>query len=37
VADTILQTPVESAVGAGLVLLGLPAYWYWRRADRRTG
>jgi APA family basic amino acid/polyamine antiporter len=31
VADTILQTPRESAVGAGLVLLGLPAYWYWRR------
>jgi len=32
VADTILQTPRESAVGAGLVLMGLPAYWYWRRA-----
>ena len=31
VADTILQTPRESAVGAGLVLMGLPAYWYWRR------
>jgi APA family basic amino acid/polyamine antiporter len=31
VADTILQTPRESAFGAGLVLLGLPAYWYWRR------
>lgn len=37
VADTILQTPLESAVGAGLVLLGLPAYWYWRRAGGRTG
>ena len=42
VADTIVQTPRESAVGAGLVLLGLPAYWYWRRqgggaGERRSG
>jgi amino acid transporter len=37
VADTIRQTPRESAVGAGIVLLGLPAYWYWRRADGQTG
>lgn len=32
VIDTIVQTPRESLVGAGIVLLGLPAYWYWRRA-----
>lgn len=31
VIDTIVQTPRESLVGAGIVLLGLPAYWYWRR------
>jgi amino acid transporter len=37
VTDTILQTPRESGVGAGLVLMGLPAYWYWRRAGGRTG
>ena len=32
VGDTILHTPRESAVGAGIVLLGLPAYLYWRRS-----
>ncbi len=32
VADTILQTPRDSAVGAAFVLAGLPAYWYWRRS-----
>jgi APA family basic amino acid/polyamine antiporter len=37
VADTILQTPRESAFGAGLVLLGLPAYWYWRRQGAEAG
>jgi APA family basic amino acid/polyamine antiporter len=31
VIDTIVQTPRESAVGAGIVLLGLPAYWYWKK------
>jgi len=33
VIDTIVQTPRESAVGVGIVLLGLPAYWYWRRSE----
>lgn len=37
VMDTIVHSPRDSAVGAGIVLLGLPAYWYWRRADGRTG
>ena len=31
VADTIVHTPRESAIGAGIVLVGLPAYWLWRR------
>jgi APA family basic amino acid/polyamine antiporter len=31
VGDTIVQTPIESAVGTGLLLLGLPAYVLWRR------
>jgi basic amino acid/polyamine antiporter, APA family len=31
VADTIVQTPRDSALGAAFVLAGLPAYWYWRR------
>ncbi|HEX9166716.1 MAG TPA: amino acid permease [Gemmatimonadales bacterium] len=37
VADTIIQTPRESVVGAGLVLMGLPAYWYWRRGGEAEG
>jgi basic amino acid/polyamine antiporter, APA family len=31
VANTIAESPRESAVGAGLILLGLPGYWYWKR------
>lgn len=32
VGNTIVETPRESAVGAGLILVGLPGYWYWKRA-----
>jgi APA family basic amino acid/polyamine antiporter len=32
VIDTIVQTPRDSAIGAGIVAAGLPAYWYWRRS-----
>jgi basic amino acid/polyamine antiporter, APA family len=32
VYNTIVETPGYSAVGAGLILLGLPGYVYWRRA-----
>ena len=31
VADSFRSTPRESAIGVGIVLLGLPAYWYWKR------
>lgn len=31
VFNTLLEKPVESAIGIGLVALGLPGYWYWRR------
>src|SRR3990172_8973619 len=31
VGMTIAETPVESLVGAGIVLAGVPAYWYWAR------
>jgi APA family basic amino acid/polyamine antiporter len=37
VIDTIVQTPRESAVGAAIVLLGLPAYRYWRRTESAFG
>lgn len=32
VGNTIWTKPRESAIGAGLILVGLPAYLYWRRA-----
>jgi amino acid transporter len=32
--NTILESPREAAVGAGLILLGLPGYWYWKRGGR---
>jgi APA family basic amino acid/polyamine antiporter len=31
VGNTIVETPRDSAVGAGLILVGLPGYFYWRR------
>jgi basic amino acid/polyamine antiporter, APA family len=31
VVNTLLERPVESLSGLGLLALGLPAYWYWRR------
>ena len=30
VVNTLIERPTESLTGLGLVLLGLPAYWYWR-------
>ena len=32
VVNTIIATPKDSLIGAGLILLGLPGYYYWRRA-----
>lgn len=32
VGNTIWKKPGDAAVGAGLILIGLPAYVYWRRA-----
>lgn len=31
VATQIASTPIDSAIGLGLVLLGLPVYWLWSR------
>lgn len=31
VGNTIVETPRESAVGAALILVGLPGYFYWRK------
>src|ERR1041384_3754791 len=35
VFNTIRETPVDSAVGAGIILVGLPGYFYWKK--RREG
>lgn len=35
VVNTIREDPVDSAVGAGLILVGLPVYWYFK--NRRAG
>jgi APA family basic amino acid/polyamine antiporter len=34
VLNTLFERPVESLAGLGLLALGLPAYWYWRRNSR---
>jgi APA family basic amino acid/polyamine antiporter len=31
VANTIREDPIDSAVAAGLILVGLPLYWYFKR------
>ena len=30
VANTLVERPIESMAGLGLLALGLPAYWYWQ-------
>ena len=34
VLNTIVASPKDSAVGAGLILLGLPGYLYWKKDGR---
>lgn len=31
VLNTLMERPVESIAGLGLLALGLPVYWYWRK------
>ncbi len=31
VVNTLMERPFQSVAGLGLLLLGLPAYWYWKR------
>jgi APA family basic amino acid/polyamine antiporter len=31
VANTLMERPMESLAGLGLLALGLPAYWYWQQ------
>jgi APA family basic amino acid/polyamine antiporter len=36
VVSTILSNPTNSAIGGGIILVGIPAYLGWRRAARRA-
>jgi basic amino acid/polyamine antiporter, APA family len=36
VTNTLIERPGESLAGIGLLALGLPAYWYWKRDVRTT-
>ncbi|HEX2446341.1 MAG TPA: amino acid permease [Vicinamibacterales bacterium] len=33
VLNTLVERPMESLAGLGLLALGLPAYWYWSRSQ----
>jgi APA family basic amino acid/polyamine antiporter len=33
VVNTLVERPLQSLAGMGLLALGLPVYWYWRRTD----
>jgi APA family basic amino acid/polyamine antiporter len=37
VINTIMAQPVQSIIGLGLALLGVPAYFVWRRGERSSG
>ena len=34
ILTTIWNTPKQSGIGLGLIVLGLPVYWYWQRSNR---
>jgi APA family basic amino acid/polyamine antiporter len=34
--NAFVTAPVQAFTGIGLILLGLPFYWYWTRVGRRT-
>jgi len=34
VASTIATYPENSGIGIGIMLTGIPVYWYWSRAKK---
>jgi APA family basic amino acid/polyamine antiporter len=37
VVNTLVEKPAESLIGLGLLVLGAPAYWFWRRGAGEAG
>jgi APA family basic amino acid/polyamine antiporter len=35
--NTLMTTPVQALIGLGLIIIGLPVYWYWSSYNRRAG
>jgi APA family basic amino acid/polyamine antiporter len=35
--NQVITQPVDTAVGSGLILIGLPVYWYWTRMRKAQG
>jgi APA family basic amino acid/polyamine antiporter len=31
IVSTLLESPRESLIGVGIILVGIPFYWYWSR------
>ncbi len=36
VAETVIEDPRDAAVGAGIILCGVPLFYYWRRRSGGT-
>lgn len=34
VVSTLVSRPTQALLGIGIILLGIPAYWWWRRSNR---
>jgi basic amino acid/polyamine antiporter, APA family len=34
--NTIITRPAEAFWGTGIVLLGVPGYWYWKRSNKKA-
>jgi APA family basic amino acid/polyamine antiporter len=37
VANTLVTQPMQALLGVGIILIGMPAYWAWRKAPWRAG
>jgi len=35
VLNTLVENPRDSLIGVGIVLIGIPAYWYWARKTKK--